>query len=49
MNDGERHIIDLYISDNMVKKEQNKHTIDFAMPMMLLSIRELFNIYFYVL
>ena len=40
-------VFKLIITDAMVKKENNRRTNDFALPVICLSLRELYNIYYY--
>ena len=49
MNNGELTIINLYISDNMVEKEQKRRTFDFTVPIILLSIFYLLYSHAYIL
>ena len=40
-------VFKLIIKDAMVKKESKKRTNDYALPVFCLSLRELYNLYFY--
>lgn len=48
-NHGQLTIFNLYITDDMVKKEQKRRTHDFILPIILLSIHYLLYTYIYIL